>query len=182
MGAKLVAEVASKTNEIAGDGTTTATVLAQAIIREGLKNVTAGANPVGIRKGIDKAVAAALTELHAISRPVSNKEEIAQVAAISAADEEVGELIAEAMERVGNDGVITIEESKGFTTELDVVEGMQFDRGYASHYMVTDTDKMEAVLDNPYILITDKKNYKYPRSFTIIRTSSTTRSSTINYR
>ncbi|MCL1698265.1 MULTISPECIES: chaperonin GroEL [unclassified Lysinibacillus] len=157
MGAKLVAEVASKTNEIAGDGTTTATVLAQAIIREGLKNVTAGANPVGIRKGIDKAVAAALTELHAISRPVSNKEEIAQVAAISAADDEVGHLIAEAMERVGNDGVITIEESKGFTTELDVVEGMQFDRGYASHYMVTDTDKMEAVLDNPYILITDKK-------------------------
>ncbi|MBG9454403.1 molecular chaperone GroEL [Lysinibacillus sphaericus] len=157
MGAKLVAEVASKTNEIAGDGTTTATVLAQAIIREGLKNVTAGANPVGIRKGIDKAVAAALTELNAISRPVSNKEEIAQVAAISAADDEVGQLIAEAMERVGNDGVITIEESKGFTTELDVVEGMQFDRGYASHYMVTDTDKMEAVLDNPYILITDKK-------------------------
>ena len=157
MGAKLVAEVASKTNEIAGDGTTTATVLAQAIIREGLKNVTAGANPVGIRKGIDKAVAAALTELHTISRPVSNKDEIAQVAAISAADDEVGQLIAEAMERVGNDGVITIEESKGFTTELDVVEGMQFDRGYASHYMVTDTDKMEAVLDNPYILITDKK-------------------------
>lgn len=157
MGAKLVAEVASKTNEIAGDGTTTATVLAQAIIREGLKNVTAGANPVGIRKGIDKAVTAALTELHAISRPVSNKDEIAQVAAISAADDEVGQLIAEAMERVGNDGVITIEESKGFTTELDVVEGMQFDRGYASHYMVTDTDKMEAVLDNPYILITDKK-------------------------
>lgn len=157
MGAKLVAEVASKTNEIAGDGTTTATVLAQAIIREGLKNVTAGANPVGIRKGIDKAVAAALTELQAISRPVSNKEEIAQVAAISSADEEVGTLIAEAMERVGNDGVITIEESKGFTTELDVVEGMQFDRGYASHYMVTDTDKMEAVLDNPFILITDKK-------------------------
>ncbi|AJK86231.1 chaperonin GroEL [Lysinibacillus fusiformis] len=157
MGAKLVAEVASKTNEIAGDGTTTATVLAQAIIREGLKNVTAGANPVGIRKGIDKAVAAALTELHSISRPVSNKDEIAQVAAISAADDEVGQLIAEAMERVGNDGVITIEESKGFTTELDVVEGMQFDRGYASHYMVTDTDKMEAVLDNPYILITDKK-------------------------
>ncbi len=157
MGAKLVAEVASKTNEIAGDGTTTATVLAQAIIREGLKNVTAGANPVGIRKGIDKAVTAALTELHAISRPVSNKEEIAQVAAISAADDEVGQLIAEAMERVGNDGVITIEESKGFTTELDVVEGMQFDRGYASHYMVTDTDKMEAVLENPYILITDKK-------------------------
>ncbi|SOC43556.1 chaperonin GroEL [Ureibacillus acetophenoni] len=157
MGAKLVAEVASKTNEIAGDGTTTATVLAQAMIREGLKNVTAGANPVGIRKGIDKAVAAALEELHTISRPVENKEEIAQVAAISSADEEVGTFIADAMERVGTDGVITIEESKGFTTELDVVEGMQFDRGYVSHYMVTDTDKMEAVLENPYILITDKK-------------------------
>ena len=157
MGAKLVSEVASKTNEIAGDGTTTATVLAQAMIREGLKNVTAGANPVGIRKGIDKAVAAAITELKTISKPVENKEAIAQVAAISSADDEVGELIAEAMERVGNDGVITIEESKGFTTELDVVEGMQFDRGYLSHYMVTDTDKMEAVLDNPYILITDKK-------------------------
>lgn len=157
MGAKLVSEVAQKTNEIAGDGTTTATVLAQAMIREGLKNVTAGANPVGIRKGMDLAVGAALTELKAISRTVENKEEIAQVAAISSADEEVGELIAEAMERVGNDGVITIEESKGFTTELDVVEGMQFDRGYLSHYMVTDTDKMEAELDNPYILITDKK-------------------------
>ena len=157
MGAKLVAEVASKTNEIAGDGTTTATVLAQAMIREGLKNVTAGANPVGIRKGIDKAVAAALTELQAISRPVESKESIAQVAAISAADDEVGSYIADAMEKVGNDGVITIEESKGFTTELDVVEGMQFDRGYLSHYMVTDTDKMEAVLENPYILITDKK-------------------------
>ena len=157
MGAKLVAEVASKTNEIAGDGTTTATVLAQAMIREGLKNVTAGANPVGIRKGMDKAVAAALTELQAISRPVENKESIAQVASISSGDEEIGGYIADAMERVGNDGVITIEESKGFTTELDVVEGMQFDRGYASHYMVTDTDKMEAVLDNPYILITDKK-------------------------
>ncbi|QPC48209.1 chaperonin GroEL [Mangrovibacillus cuniculi] len=157
MGAKLVAEVASKTNEIAGDGTTTATVLAQAMIREGLKNVTAGANPVGIRKGIEKAVATAVTELKAISKPIESKESIAQVAAISAADEEVGQLIAEAMERVGNDGVITIEESKGFTTELDVVEGMQFDRGYASPYMVTDSDKMEAVLDNPYILITDKK-------------------------
>ncbi|WP_110926844.1 chaperonin GroEL [Bacillus massiliglaciei] len=157
MGAKLVAEVASKTNDVAGDGTTTATVLAQAMIREGLKNVTAGANPMGIRKGIEKAVNAAIEELKAISKPVENKESIAQVAAISAADEEVGQLIAEAMERVGNDGVITIEESKGFTTELDVVEGMQFDRGYASPYMVTDSDKMEAVLDNPYILITDKK-------------------------
>jgi chaperonin GroEL len=157
MGAKLVAEVASKTNDVAGDGTTTATVLAQAMIREGLKNVTAGANPMGIRKGIEKAVSTAVEELKAISKPIENKESIAQVAAISAADNEVGQLIAEAMERVGNDGVITIEESKGFTTELDVVEGMQFDRGYASPYMVTDSDKMEAVLENPYILITDKK-------------------------
>jgi chaperonin GroEL len=157
MGAKLVAEVASKTNEIAGDGTTTATVLAQAMIREGLKNVTAGANPVGIRKGIEKAVATAVEGLKEISNEIEGKEEIAQVASISSGDEEVGKLIAEAMERVGNDGVITIEESKGFTTELDVVEGMQFDRGYASAYMATDTDKMEAVLDNPYILITDKK-------------------------
>ncbi|MED3548839.1 chaperonin GroEL [Cytobacillus praedii] len=157
MGAKLVAEVASKTNDVAGDGTTTATVLAQAMIREGLKNVTAGANPMGIRKGIEKAVTTAVEELQTISKPIESKESIAQVAAISAADEEVGQLIAEAMERVGNDGVITIEESKGFTTELDVVEGMQFDRGYASAYMVTDTEKMEAVLDNPYILITDKK-------------------------
>jgi chaperonin GroEL len=157
MGAKLVAEVASKTNDVAGDGTTTATVLAQAMIREGLKNVTAGANPMVIRKGIEKAVAVALAELQAISKPIESKESIAQVAAISAADEEVGQLIAEAMERVGNDGVITIEESKGFSTELEVVEGMQFDRGYASPYMVTDSDKMEAVLENPYVLITDKK-------------------------
>lgn len=157
MGAKLVAEVASKTNDVAGDGTTTATVLAQAMIREGLKNVTAGANPMGIRKGMEKAVITAVEELKTISKPIEGKASIAQVAAISAADEEVGQLIAEAMERVGNDGVITIEESKGFTTELDVVEGMQFDRGYASPYMVTDSDKMEAVLENPYILITDKK-------------------------
>ncbi|WP_114571872.1 chaperonin GroEL [Exiguobacterium flavidum] len=157
MGAKLVAEVASKTNEIAGDGTTTATVLAQAMIREGLKNVTAGANPMVIRKGIEKAVRRAVEELREISKPIEGKEAIAQVASISAADEEVGQLIAEAMERVGKDGVITIEESRGFTTELDVVEGMQFDRGYASPYMITDSDKMEAVLENPYILITDKK-------------------------
>ena len=157
MGAQLVSEVASKTNDVAGDGPTTATVLAQALIREGLKNVTSGANPVGIRRGIEKAVATAVEELKAISEPVEKKEEIAQVAAISANDKEVGDLIAEAMERVGNDGVITIEESKGFTTELDVVEGMQFDRGYASPYMVTDQDKMEAVLEDPYILITDKK-------------------------
>jgi chaperonin GroEL len=127
------------------------------MIREGLKNVTAGANPMVIRKGIEKAVAVALAELQAISKPIESKESIAQVAAISAADEEVGQLIAEAMERVGNDGVITIEESKGFSTELEVVEGMQFDRGYASPYMVTDSDKMEAVLENPYVLITDKK-------------------------
>jgi chaperonin GroEL len=157
MGAKLVAEVASKTNDVAGDGTTTATVLAQAMIREGLKNVTAGANPMGIRKGIEKAVTVAIEELKAISKPIEGKDSIAQVAAISADDAEVGQLIAEAMERVGNDGVITLEESKGFTTELEVVEGMQFDRGYASPYMVTNSDKMEAVLDNPYILITDKK-------------------------
>lgn len=157
MGAKLVAEVASKTNDVAGDGTTTATVLAQAMIREGLKNVTAGANPVGVRKGIEQAVAVAVESLKEISKPIEGKESIAQVASISAADEEVGSLIAEAMERVGNDGVITIEESKGFTTELEVVEGMQFDRGYASPYMVTDSDKMEAVLENPYILVTDKK-------------------------
>ncbi|ARK24509.1 chaperonin GroL [Sporosarcina sp. P37] len=157
MGAKLVAEVASKTNEIAGDGTTTATVLAQAMIREGLKNVTAGANPVGIRKGIEQAVISAVEGLQSVSDEIESRQEIAQVASISSGDEEVGDLISQAMERVGNDGVITIEESKGFVTELDVVEGMQFDRGYASAYMATDTDKMEAVLENPYVLITDKK-------------------------
>ncbi|MBA8760411.1 chaperonin GroEL [Staphylococcus schleiferi subsp. coagulans] len=157
MGAKLVQEVANKTNEIAGDGTTTATVLAQAMIQEGLKNVTSGANPVGIRQGIDKAVAVAIEALHNISQKVENKEEIAQVGAISAADEEVGRYISEAMEKVGNDGVISIEESSGFNTELDVVEGMQFDRGYQSPYMVTDSDKMTAEIEKPYILITDKK-------------------------
>lgn len=157
MGAKLVSEVASKTNDIAGDGTTTATVLTQAIVREGLKNVTAGANPIGIRRGIEAAVAAAVEELKAISQPVSGKEAIAQVAAVSSRSEKVGEYISEAMEKVGNDGVITIEESRGMETELDVVEGMQFDRGYLSQYMVTDNEKMVADLDNPYILITDKK-------------------------
>lgn len=157
MGAQLVSEVASKTNDVAGDGTTTATVLAQAMIREGLKNVTSGANPMGIRRGIEKATQAALEGLKKISKPIEGKASIAQVAAISASDEKVGELIAEAMGKVGNDGVVTIEESKGFATELDVVEGMQFDRGYASAYMVTDQDKMEASLENPYILITDKK-------------------------
>lgn len=157
LGAKLVAEVAQKTNDIAGDGTTTATVLAQAIVREGMKNVTAGANPVGIRRGIEIATKAAVAELHKISHEVSSKAEIAQVASVSSASTEVGELIADAMERVGHDGVITIEESKGIDTELSVVEGMQFDRGYLSQYMVTDNDKMEADLENPYILITDKK-------------------------
>ncbi len=157
MGAQLVKEVATKTNDVAGDGTTTATVLAQAMIREGLKNVTAGANPMVIRKGIEKAVKAATEELKNIAKPIEGKQSIAQVAAISAADDEVGQLIAEAMEKVGNDGVITVEESKGFVTELEVVEGMQFDRGYISPYMITDTDKMEALLDDPYILITDKK-------------------------
>jgi len=157
MGAQLVKEVATKTNDVAGDGTTTATVLAQAMIREGLKNVTAGANPMVMRKGIEKAVHAAVEEIKNIAKPIEGRDSIAQVASISAADDEIGQLIAEAMEKVGNDGVITVEESKGFVTELEVVEGMQFDRGYISPYMITDTDKMEAVLDNPYILITDKK-------------------------
>ncbi len=157
MGAQLVKEVATKTNDIAGDGTTTATLLAQAIIRDGLKNVAAGANPMIMKRGIEKAVEVALKELEAMSKPVETKEDISQVAAISAADEAIGELIAESMEKVGKDGVITVEESKGFTTDLKVVEGMQFDRGYISPYMVTDTEKMEAVLEEPYILLTDRK-------------------------
>ena len=157
MGAQLVKEVATKTNDVAGDGTTTATVLAQALIREGLKNVTAGANPIGLRRGIEKAVRAAVEEIARISVPISGKDSIANVASISAGDEEIGTQIAEAMEKVGKDGVITVEESKGFNTEVEVVEGMQFDRGYISPYMVTNPDKMEAVLDEPFILITDKK-------------------------
>lgn len=157
MGAKLVSEVASKTNDIAGDGTTTATVLTQAIVREGLKNVTAGANPIGIRRGIELATKTAVEELQAVAQPVTGKEAIAQVAAVSSRSEKVGEYISEAMERVGNDGVITIEESRGMETELEVVEGMQFDRGYLSQYMVTDNEKMVADLENPFILITDKK-------------------------
>ena len=157
MGAKLVSEVASKTNDIAGDGTTTATVLTQAIVREGIKNVTAGANPIGIRRGIEAAVAAAVEALKNNAIPVSSKEAIAQVAAVSSRSEKVGEYISEAMEKVGKDGVITIEESRGMETELEVVEGMQFDRGYLSQYMVTDNEKMVADLENPYILITDKK-------------------------
>ena len=157
MGAQLVKEVSTKTNDVAGDGTTTAVVLAQAIIREGLKNLAAGANPIILRKGIDKAVDAAVNEIKKISKVVDSKKAIAQVAAISAGDETIGQLISDAMEKVGKDGVITVEEGKTMNTELTTVEGMQFDRGYASAYMVTNTDKMEAVLDSPYILITDKK-------------------------
>ena len=157
MGAQLVKEVSTKTNDVAGDGTTTAVVLAQAIIREGLKNLAAGANPIILRKGIDKAVDTAVNEIKKISKVVDSKKAIAQVAAISAGDETIGQLISDAMEKVGKDGVITVEEGKTMNTELTTVEGMQFDRGYASAYMVTNTDKMEAVLDSPYILITDKK-------------------------
>ena len=157
MGAQLVKEVSTKTNDVAGDGTTTAVVLAQAIIREGLKNLAAGANPIILRRGIDKAVDTAVAEIKKISKTVDSKKAIAQVASISAGDETVGQLISDAMEKVGKDGVITVEEGKTMNTELTTVEGMQFDRGYASAYMVTNTDKMEAVLDTPYILITDKK-------------------------
>ena len=157
MGAQLVKEVATKTNDVAGDGTTTATLLAQAIIREGLKNVAAGANPMIIQKGIKKAVEKAVDGIKEFSKPVETKESIAQVASISAADEEVGKLISDAMEKVGKDGVITVEESRSMGTTLEVVEGMQFDRGYVSPYMVTNTEKMEAELEDPYILITDKK-------------------------
>jgi TCP-1/cpn60 chaperonin family. len=156
-GAQLVKEVASKTNDVAGDGTTTATVLAQAMVREGLKNVAAGANPMILRRGIAKAVDAVVEELKKISKTIESKESIAQVASISAADDEIGQLIADAMDKVGKDGVITVEESKSLKTNLEVVEGMQFDRGYISPYMVTDTEKMEATLDEPLILITDKK-------------------------
>jgi len=157
MGAQLLKEVATKTNDVAGDGTTTATVLAQAIIREGLKNVAAGANPMDLKRGIEKAVEVIVEDIKANAKNVESKESITQVAAISAGESTIGELIAEAMEKVGKDGVITVEEGKGMTTELEVVEGMQFDRGYVSAYMITDTDKMEAVLNDPYILITDKK-------------------------
>ena len=157
MGAQLVKEVATKTNDVAGDGTTTATVLAQAMIKEGMKNLAAGANPIVLRKGMKKATDAAVESIVSMSEKVSGKEQIAKVAAISAGDEAVGNMVADAMEKVSNDGVITIEESKTMQTELDLVEGMQFDRGYISAYMATDMDKMEAVLDDPYILITDKK-------------------------
>ena len=157
MGAQLVKEVATKTNDVAGDGTTTATVLAQAMINEGMKNLAAGANPIVLRKGMKKATDCAVEAIKSMSETLSGKEQIAKVAAISAGDEQVGEMVADAMEKVSNDGVITIEESKTMKTELDLVEGMQFDRGYVSAYMATDMDKMEANLDNPYILITDKK-------------------------
>ena len=157
MGAQLVKEVATKTNDVAGDGTTTATVLAQAMINEGMKNLAAGANPIILRKGMKKATECAVEAIAKMSSEINGKDQIAKTAAISAGDEAVGELVADAMEKVSKDGVITIEESKTMKTELDLVEGMQFDRGYVSAYMATDMDKMEAVLDNPYILITDKK-------------------------
>ncbi len=157
MGAQLVKEVATKTNDVAGDGTTTATILAQTIVREGFKNVAAGANPMSIKRGIQGAVEIAVAELKKNARKVDTKDKIAQVASVSAGDDEIGNMIAEAMEEVGKDGVITVEESKSMDTNLDVVEGMQFDRGYLSAYMVTDTEKMEAVFENPYILLTDKK-------------------------
>ena len=157
VGARLVKEVATKTNDIAGDGTTTATVLAQKMIKEGVKNVAAGGDPMAIKRGMDKAVEVAVKELKKISSPISGKEDIARVATISANNNEIGTLIADAMEKVSKDGVITIEESKTSNTYVDVVEGMQFDKGYVSPYMVTDTEKMEAVMENPYILITEKK-------------------------
>lgn len=157
LGAQLVKEVATKTNDVAGDGTTTGTVLAQAIVREGLKNVAAGANPIFIKRGIEEAVNAVVAEIRATAKPVETRDSISQVASISAGDTNIGDLIADAMEKVGKDGVITVEESNTIGTTLDVVEGMQFDRGYVSHYMVTDTDRMEAVMDDPYILITDRK-------------------------
>ena len=157
MGARLVKEVSTKTNDVAGDGTTTATVLAQAMVKEGVKNVAAGADPMSVKRGMDKATDVAVKELKEISSAVNGKEDIARVASISANNKEIGNLIADAMDKVSKDGVITIEESKTSQTELNVVEGMQFDKGYVSPYMVTDTEKMEAILDNPYILITDKK-------------------------
>jgi len=157
MGVELVKEVATKTNDVAGDGTTTATVLAQSMIKEGLKNVAAGANPMSLKRGMEKAIVAVVDELHKLSHPIESKESISQVASISANDKEIGDLIADAMEKVGKDGVITVEESQGIGTTLDVVEGMQFDRGYISHYMVSNQEKMEAEMNDPYVLITDKK-------------------------
>ncbi|MGB9792444.1 MAG: chaperonin GroEL [Thermacetogeniaceae bacterium] len=174
MGAQLVKEVATKTNDVAGDGTTTATVLAQAMIREGLKNIAAGANPVLLKKGMEKATAAAVAELKRMARPVESKEAIAQVATISSGDEEIGRWVADAMEKVGNDGVITVEESKTIGTTLEVVEGMQFDRGYISPYMVTDPEKMEAVLEEPYILLVEKKISSVPEMIPILESVART--------
>ncbi len=182
MGAQLVKEVATKTQDVAGgDGTTTATLLAQGIIREGLKNVAAGANPIMLQRGISKGVEAAVEEIRRFSKQVDSKESIAQVASISADDEEIGNLIAEAMEKVGNDGVITVEESRSIGTTLEVVEGMQFDRGYVSPYMVTNTEKMEAELEEPYILITDKKIANIQEILPILEKNRSRRKATIDY-
>lgn len=172
MGAQLIKEVSIKTNDVAGDGTTTAAVLAQAVIREGLKNIAAGANPMVLKKGIALATDKTVEELKKISKPIANKKAIADVASVSAGDEEIGSLIADAFEKVGKDGVITVNEGKGLKTELSVVEGMQFDRGYASPYMMTNTDKMEAELDSPVILVTDKKSATSRTSFRFLKTSS----------
>ena len=171
MGAQLVKEVATQTNDVAGDGTTTATVLAQAMIQEGLKNIAAGANAIILRKGMQKATETTVEEIKKMSQAVSTKKHIANVASISAGDETVGEMIADAMEKVTNDGVITVEESKTMNTELELVEGMQFDKGYLSSYMATDMEKMIAVLENPYILITDKKNLQYSRFTSFVGTN-----------
>jgi len=182
MGAQLLKEVATKTQDVAGDGTTTATLLAQAIIHEGMKNVVAGANPIILKRGIEKAVKTVVEEIKTFSKPVETKEAIAQVASISAGDEEIGNLIAEAMEKVGKDGVITVEEGKTLGTTLEVVEGMEFDRGYISAYMVTDTEKMEAVLDDPYILITDKKISNIQDLLPILEKVVQQGKKTVNYR
>ena len=180
MGAQLVKEVATKTNDVAGDGTTTATVLAQAIIKEGLKNLAAGANPVVLNKGLKKASNEVVSYIKESSKEVEDKKAIEQVGTISSADPEIGKFIADAMEKVGNDGVITVEESKTTDTYLDVVEGMQFDKGYLSPYMATDNEKMVADLDDPYILVTDKKNLKYPRNPSTTRTNCSIIKTTFN--
>ena len=182
MGAQLVKEVATKTNDVAGDGTTTATVLAQAMVNAGMKNLAAGANPIILRKGMKKATDCAVEAIAHMSEKVTGKDQIAKVASISAGDEEVGQMVADAMEKVSNDGVITIEESKTMKTELDLVEGMQFDRGYISAYMATDMDKMEATLDNPYILITDKKNLQHSGNPAAVRADRTVRFQTADHR
>jgi len=173
VGAQLVREISSKTNDVAGDGTTTACVLAQAIINEGMRNIAAGANAMHIKNGIDKAVKAMVAEIKSMAKQVKDRAEIEQIATISANDSEIGKLIAEAMEKVGKDGVITVEEGKSSETTLEVVEGMQFDRGYISPYFVTDAERMQSVLDDPYIIITDKKNCCYERNITFVGTNCT---------